>query len=90
VPHQLLCKLQRDVPILPMYAVTVKHRHWLRLAKFALEAREGTAASEVGMRGLSHVPTSPHEVRSGDVEDQRMILLVLSKLFGLQTPFSFW
>jgi hypothetical protein len=52
-----------------MYAATLAHRRWLWPLKFALE---GTAASEVGIPGLSHIPTgrSRMGVRSGDLEDQ--------------------
>jgi hypothetical protein len=50
---RLLCKRQRDIPILPMHAATVNHLRWLWPVKFALE---GTVASEVGIPGLSHIP----------------------------------
>jgi hypothetical protein len=40
-----------------MYAATLTHGRWLWPTKFALAALEGTAASEVGIPGLSHFPT---------------------------------
>jgi hypothetical protein len=46
---------QPHIRILPMYAVTMTHRRWLRPVKFAVEAFEGTVASEVGTPGFSHI-----------------------------------
>jgi hypothetical protein len=53
VLHQLLYKRQRDIRMLPMYSAPVTHRHWLWSVKFALE---GTVASEVGIRDVTHIP----------------------------------
>lgn len=50
--HQLLCKRQRDIRILPVYATTATHRHWLWLAEFSHEALEGTVALRDGKPGL--------------------------------------
>jgi hypothetical protein len=55
-PHQLLCKRQRDVRILPMYAETDSSILWH--VKFAFKALKGTVTSEVGISSLSHVPMS--------------------------------
>jgi hypothetical protein len=41
---------------LPCALQTWTHRRWLRPVKFAIEAFEGTVASEVGIPGLSYIP----------------------------------